>query len=32
MIEWMRGQGHGYADVAARTGLGEEYVKDILNM
>jgi ParB family transcriptional regulator, chromosome partitioning protein len=28
----MKEQGHGHADIARKTGLGEEYVKDILNM
>lgn len=32
MIHWMKEQGHGHADIARKTGLGEDYVKDILNM
>jgi ParB family chromosome partitioning protein len=32
MIQWMKEQGHGHGDIARKTGLGEEYVKDILNM
>ena len=32
MIQWMKEQGHSHDDIAARTGLGEEYVKDILNL
>jgi ParB family chromosome partitioning protein len=32
MIQWMKEQGHSHGDIAARTGLGEEYVKDILNL
>lgn len=32
LIEWMRNQGHGHTDIAQRTGLGAEYVKDILAM
>ena len=32
MIQWMKDQGHGHADIARKTGLGEEYVKDLLNM
>lgn len=32
MIQWMKEQGHGHADIARKTGLGEEYVKDLLNM
>jgi ParB family chromosome partitioning protein len=32
MIEWMKDQGHGHTDIAAKTGLGAEYVRDILNL
>ena len=32
MIQWMKEQGHGHGDIARKTGLGDEYVKDILNM
>lgn len=32
LIQWMKEQGHGHADIARKTGLSEEYVKDILNM
>lgn len=32
MIQWMKDQGHGYAMIARKTGLCEEYVRDILNM
>ncbi len=32
MIQWMKGQGHGYADIARKTGLAEEYIKHILGM
>ena len=32
LIQWMKDQGHCDADIAAKTGLCEEYVKDILNM
>jgi len=32
MINWMKEQGHGQADIARKTGLGEDYVKGILNM
>jgi len=32
MIQWMKEQGHSSSDIARRTGLGEEYVRDILNM
>ena len=32
MIQWMKEQGHSHGDIAAKTGLGEEYVKDILNL
>jgi len=32
MIQWMKEQGQGYTDIAAKTGLGAEYVKDILNL
>lgn len=32
MIQWMKDQGHGYAAIARKTGLCEEYVRDILNM
>jgi ParB family chromosome partitioning protein len=32
MIQWMKDQGHSHANIAAKTGLGEEYVKDILNL
>jgi len=30
MIQWMKDQGHNHTDIAAKTGLGVEYVKDIL--
>lgn len=32
MIQWMKEQGHGFADIAAKTGLCEDYVRDILHM
>lgn len=32
LIQWMKDQGHGHADIARKTGLGGEYVKDILSM
>ncbi len=32
MIQWMKEQGHDYAEIASKTGLCEEYVRDILNM
>ena len=32
MIQWMKDQGHGHADIARKTGLGEDYVRDILKM
>ncbi|MDP1579574.1 MAG: ParB/RepB/Spo0J family partition protein [Candidatus Didemnitutus sp.] len=32
MIEWMKDQGHSHTDIAAKTGLGAEYVRDILNL
>jgi ParB family transcriptional regulator, chromosome partitioning protein len=32
MIKWMKDQGHAYAAIARKTGLCEEYVRDILNM
>jgi ParB family chromosome partitioning protein len=32
MIQWMKDQGHENADIAAKTGLCVEYVKDILNL
>jgi ParB family chromosome partitioning protein len=32
MIQWMKDQGHNPANIAAKTGLGVEYVKDILNL
>jgi ParB family chromosome partitioning protein len=32
LIQWMKNQGHGYEDIAQKTGLGAEYVKDILGM
>ena len=32
MIQWMKDQGHGHADIASKTGLGEDYVRDILKM
>jgi ParB family chromosome partitioning protein len=32
MIQWMKEQGHEYAAIARKTGLCEEYVRDILNM
>jgi len=32
MIQWMRDQGHSPANIAGKTGLGVEYVKDILNL
>lgn len=32
LIQWMQEQGQGFAEIAQKTGLGEEYVKHILNM
>jgi ParB family transcriptional regulator, chromosome partitioning protein len=32
MIQWMKEQGHEYGAIARKTGLCEEYVRDILNM
>lgn len=32
MIQWMKDQGHSYGEIARRTALGEDYVRDILNM
>jgi ParB family chromosome partitioning protein len=32
LIQWMQNQGHGYEDIARKTGLGAEYVKQILSM
>lgn len=32
MIQWMQDQGNSYAEIARRTALSEDYVKDILNM
>lgn len=32
MIQWMKDQGHSPANIAAKTGLGVEYVKDILSL
>jgi ParB family chromosome partitioning protein len=32
LIQWMQEQGQGFAEIARKTGLGEEYVKDILTM
>lgn len=32
MIQWMKDQGHSFTDIAAKTGLGAEYIKDILNL
>jgi ParB family chromosome partitioning protein len=32
MIQWMKSQGQGFAEIARKTGLHEEYVKDILSM
>jgi ParB family transcriptional regulator, chromosome partitioning protein len=32
MIQWMKDQGHSHTDIAAKTGLGAEYVKSILNL
>jgi len=32
MIQWMQDQGHNHTAIAAKTGLGAEYVKDILNL
>lgn len=31
-IQWMRDQGHDHLDIAAKTGLGADYVKNILNL
>jgi len=32
MIQWMKEQGHDEAEIARKTGLGEDYVRHILNM
>jgi ParB family chromosome partitioning protein len=32
LIQWMQEQGQGFAEIAQKTGLGVEYVKDILGM
>jgi ParB family chromosome partitioning protein len=32
MIQWMKDQGHSPANIAAKTALGVEYVKDILSL
>ncbi len=32
MIEWMKGRGHNPANIAEKTGLGVEYVKNILGL
>ncbi|HWZ95331.1 MAG TPA: plasmid partitioning protein RepB C-terminal domain-containing protein [Opitutaceae bacterium] len=32
MIQWMKDQGHDYADIARKTGLTEGYIKGILGM
>jgi ParB family chromosome partitioning protein len=32
MIQWMNDQGHTFGEIARKTGLCEEYVRDILNM
>lgn len=32
LIHWMLEQGQGYAEIARKTGLGEQYVRDILGM
>ncbi len=32
MINWMKEQGHTHTDIAAKTGLGADYVKSILNL
>ena len=32
LIQWMQEQGQGFAEIAQKTGLGVEYVKDILSM
>lgn len=32
LIHWMLEQGQGFAEIARKTGLGEQYVKDILGM
>ena len=32
MIQWMKDRGHSYEDIARRTALSEDYVRDILNM
>lgn len=32
MIHWMKAQGQAFAEIARKTGLGAEYVKDILGM
>lgn len=32
MIQWMQEQGHSHTDIAAKTGLGADYVKSILNL
>lgn len=32
LIQWMQEQGQGFSEIAQKTGLGVEYVKDILGM
>ncbi|MDO8631577.1 MAG: ParB N-terminal domain-containing protein, partial [Phycisphaerales bacterium] len=32
LIQWMKDQGHDYADIARKTGLSEVYVRQILTM
>ncbi|MEN9661766.1 MAG: chromosome partitioning protein ParB [Verrucomicrobiota bacterium] len=32
MIQWMKDQGQSHAEIAAKTGLAESYVRDILNL
>ena len=32
LIQWMQEQGQGFGEIAQKTGLGVEYVKDILGM
>ncbi|WP_438480828.1 ParB/RepB/Spo0J family partition protein [Oleiharenicola lentus] len=32
MVQWMHQQGQSYAEIAGKTGLGTEYVKDILGL
>jgi ParB family chromosome partitioning protein len=32
MINWMKEQGHSHTDIATKTGLGADYVKNILNL